>query len=33
VGISVLWREALFLAMFGLVVMTAAMKKFRKKIV
>ncbi|HEY6008051.1 MAG TPA: ABC transporter permease [Geobacteraceae bacterium] len=32
VGLTVLWGEALFLAAFGVVVMAAAMKKFRKKI-
>ncbi len=33
VGLSVLWGEALFLAVFGGVVLTIAMRKFRKKIV
>jgi ABC-2 type transport system permease protein len=33
VGLSVLWGEALFLAVFGTAVMTVAMRKFRKKIV
>ena len=33
VGLSVLWGEALFLALFGGAVMMVAMKKFRKKIV
>ena len=33
VGISVLWREALFLALFGGAVMILAMGKFRKKII
>ena len=32
VGIGVLWPEVLFLAGFGVLVMTAAIKKFRKKI-
>lgn len=32
VGLSVLWGEALFLAVFGGIVMTVAMLKFRKKI-
>lgn len=33
VGIGVLWPEVLFLAGFGVIVMTVAIKKFRKKIV
>lgn len=32
VGLAVLWPQALFLAIFGVVVMTVAVKKFRKKI-
>lgn len=32
VGIGLLWPEALFLAGFGIIVMTVALKKFRKKI-
>ena len=32
VGMAVLWREVLFLAVFGAVVMTAAVKKFKKRI-
>lgn len=33
VGMSVLWPEVLFLAGFGVIVMTAAIRKFKKKIV
>lgn len=33
VGMSVLWPEVLFLLLFGVIVMTVAVKKFRKKIV
>ncbi len=33
VGIGVLWPEVLFLAGFGVIVMTVAVKKFKKKIV
>jgi ABC-2 type transport system permease protein len=33
VGLNVLWGEALFLAVFGGVVLTVAMRKFRKKVV
>jgi ABC-2 type transport system permease protein len=33
VGLAVLWPQALFLVIFGVVVMTAALKKFRKKII
>ncbi len=32
VGLSVLWPQALFLAVFGTLVMTMAVRKFRKKI-
>lgn len=32
VGLAVLWPEALFLALFGVIVMTVAVKKFKKKI-
>jgi drug efflux transport system permease protein len=32
VGLTVLWGEALFLAVFGVVVFVTAMRKFRKKI-
>ena len=32
VGLEVLWPEALFLAVFGVIVMTAAVRKFKKKI-
>lgn len=33
VGIGVLWPEVLFLTVFGVLVMTAAIRKFRKKII
>ena len=33
VGMGVLWPEVLFLAGFGVIVMTVAIKKFRKKII
>ncbi len=33
VGLTILWGEALFLAIFGVVVLAVAMRKFRKKIV
>jgi ABC-2 type transport system permease protein len=33
VGMAVLWPEVLFLAVFGGIVMTVAIKKFKKKIV
>jgi ABC-2 type transport system permease protein len=32
VGLALLWPEALFLAAFGVIVMTVAVRKFRKKI-
>jgi len=32
VGITVLWPEALFLGLFGTIVLTVAVRKFRKKI-
>ncbi len=32
VGMAVLWPEVLFLAVFGVVVMTAAVRKFKKRI-
>jgi len=32
VGLAVLWPQALFLVIFGVVVMTAAVRKFRKKV-
>jgi ABC-2 type transport system permease protein len=32
VGMAVLWPEVLFLALFGVIVMTVAVRKFRKKI-
>ncbi|HEY5974255.1 MAG TPA: ABC transporter permease [Geobacteraceae bacterium] len=32
VGLTVLWPQALFLVIFGVVVMTVAVKKFKKKI-
>ena len=32
VGIAVLWPEALFLGLFGTIVLTVAVRKFRKKI-
>jgi ABC-2 type transport system permease protein len=33
VGIGVLWPEVLFLAGFGAIVMTVAVRKFKKKII
>jgi ABC-2 type transport system permease protein len=33
VGIGVLWPVALFLAAFGVIVMTVAVRKFKKKII
>ncbi|MDD5286213.1 MAG: ABC transporter permease [Desulfuromonadaceae bacterium] len=33
VGLAVLWPQALFLVLFGVVVMTVALRKFRKKII
>jgi drug efflux transport system permease protein len=33
VGMAVLWPEVLFLALFGLIVMTVAVRKFKKKII
>ena len=33
VGMAVLWPEVLFLGGFGAVVLAAALRKFRKKIV
>ncbi|BCS55292.1 ABC transporter permease [Geobacter sp. SVR] len=32
VGLEILWPEALFLAAFGIIVMTVAVRKFKKKI-
>ena len=32
VGIGVLWPEVLFLAAFGVIVMTVAVRKFKKKV-
>jgi ABC-2 type transport system permease protein len=32
VGLEVLWPQALFLVLFSAVVMTVAVRKFRKKI-
>jgi hypothetical protein len=32
VGLAVLWPQALFLVLFSVIVMTVAVRKFRKKI-
>jgi ABC-2 type transport system permease protein len=33
VGITVLWPEVLFLAVFGTVVLAVAVRKFKKKVI